>query len=177
MSLMMEEAVFEAEKFYEIVNGQLEEKDMAGARHGGVGMRLGARLVLHAEAHRLGEVYGVDTTFKIGANERIPDLAFVTAARLPDREPSGSWQMAPDLAVEIVSPTDIYEKVVIKAQEYLAAGVKQVWVISPEAKYIAIYRSMKDIAIFLEDEILECEDLLPGFRCPLREIFRAPLHA
>ncbi|MEK7833611.1 MAG: Uma2 family endonuclease, partial [Acidobacteriota bacterium] len=79
--------------------------------------------------------------------------------------------MPPDLAIEIISPSDFYEKVYAKAMEYLAAGVKQVWVISPENQVVTIYRSATNIIAFPPDSELVSEDLLPGFRCSLKEIF------
>src|SRR5467141_680233 len=80
------------EKAYEIVDGQPEEKEMPGARHGRVVMRLGARLEMHIEQHQLGGIYSPDTTFQIGRNERLPDLAFVSIARMPEgSEPEGIW--------------------------------------------------------------------------------------
>ena len=100
-----------ADKEYEIVAGQPEEKTMGGARHSGVGTRLIARLVSHVEAHQLGGIYGPDATFQIGENQRIPDVAFVPATRFPvTGEPEGIWPMPPDLAVEIISPYDLYER-------------------------------------------------------------------
>src|SRR5919197_2505229 len=126
------EVLLDPEKSYEIVNGQPEEKETPGARHGGIGGRLSRRLGMFVETQGLGEIY-VETSFQIGENERIPDLAFVTIKRLPpEGEPETKWLMPPDLAVEIVSPNDFYEKVHAKAMEYLAAGVKQVWIVSPE---------------------------------------------
>ena len=71
------------DKEYEIVAGQPEEKTMGGARHGGVGARLIVRLSSHVEAHQLGGVYGPDTTFQIGENQRIPDVAFRSCHTLP----------------------------------------------------------------------------------------------
>jgi Uma2 family endonuclease len=98
------------DKEYEIVAGQPEEKIMGGARHGGVGARLIARLGSHVEANRLGDVYGPHATFQIGETQRIPDVAFVAATRFPVAgEPEGIWLMPPDLAVEIISPNDLYE--------------------------------------------------------------------
>ena len=76
--------------------------------------------------------------------------------------------MPPDLAVEVISPNDLYEKVYAKAMEYLAAGVKQVWLVSPEHHTITIYRSATNITAFAGDGELVSEDLFPGFRCPLR---------
>ncbi len=163
------------DKEYEIVAGQPEEKTMGGARHGGVGTRLIVRLGSHVEAHQLGGVYGPDATFQIGENQRIPDVAFVSAARLPAAgEPEGIWPMAPDLAVEIISPNDLYEKVISKVEEYLASGVRQVWLISPEHRTVTIYHAPTHTTILTEADDLVSEELLPGFRCRIADLFRAP---
>jgi len=159
------------DRLYEIVNGQPEEKEMPGARHGGVCMRLAIALGVYLKANRLGELYP-ETSFQIGGNERIPDLAFVSAARMPpEGEPVTKWPIPPELAVEVISPNDLYEKVHAKTLEYLAAGVQQVWLVSREQHTITIYRSATDITAFAGDGELVSEDLFPGFRCPLREIF------
>ena len=172
----MPAVALDPDKLYEIVDGQPEEKAMPGARHGGICARLAIKLGVYLEANRLGELY-VETSFQIGANERIPDLAFVSATRMPpEGEPDTKWPMAPDLAVEVISPNDLYEKVYAKAMEYLAAGVKQVWLVSPEHHTVTIYRSATDITAFPADRDLVSEDLLPGFHCSLREIFTSPVH-
>ena len=163
------------DKLYEIVDGQPEEKERHRARRGGICTRVLIRLGMYLKANRLGELYPV-TSFQIGANERIPDLAFVSAARLPpEGEPDTKWPMPPDLAVEVISPNDLYEKVYAKVMEYLVAGVKQVWLVSPEHHTITIYRSATNTTAFAGDGELVSEDLVPGFRCPLREIFTTPV--
>jgi Uma2 family endonuclease len=163
------------DKEYEIVAGQAEEKPMGGARHSGIGVRLIARLVNHVEAHQLGGVYGPDATFQIGENQRIPDVAFVAATRFPvEGEPEGIWPMAPDLAVEIISPNDLYERVISKVEEYLASGVRQVWLISPEHKTVTIYSSPTHTTILTEADDLMSDELLPGFRCRIADLFRSP---
>jgi Uma2 family endonuclease len=131
----------DSNKECEIVARQPEEKIIGGARHGGVGVRLIVRMANHVEAHQLGAVYGPDTTFQIGQNERIPDVAFVSAARLPEEgEPEGIWPMPPDLAVEIISANDLYERVISKIEEYFGGEVRQVWLISPEHQTVTIYQ-------------------------------------
>ena len=136
------------------------------------------QLVNFVEAHGLGGVYGPDTTFLIGHNERLPDVSFVAAARIPaEGEPEGIWPMAPDLAVEIISPNDLYEKVHSKMREYFAAGGRQVWLISPEHKTVTILHSPTQIIILTEEDELTGGDLLPGFRCPVRELFQNPTRA
>jgi Uma2 family endonuclease len=172
------ETLLDTEKEYEIVDGQMEEKEMGGARHGGAGARLIARLVIHCEANNLGGVYGPDTTFKIGHNDRLPDVSFVAAARIPpEGEPETMWPFAPDLAVEILSPNDLYEKVNSKMREYFDAGVREVWLISPEHKMITIYHSPTQTTILTENDELTSEELLPGFRCRISEIFKTPTRA
>lgn len=169
------EIILDPEKEYEIVEGQPEEKEMEGGRHGGVGARLVARLVMHTEKTLLGGVYGPDTTFTIGRNERLPDVAFMSASRIPaEGEPEGIWPIAPDLAVEIISANDLFEKVIAKVHEYFDAGVRQVWLISPEHRTIIIYHSQTQITILSEEDELVSGDILPGFRCRVGELFQQP---
>lgn len=172
------EIALDPEREYEIVNGQPEEKEMAGAKHGGVGSRLNRRLGAYVEENELGEVYGPDTAFLIGGNQRLPDIAFVSAARMPaEGEPDGAWEIAPDLAIEVISPNDVYDKVEGKLWDYFAAGVKQVWLVSLSKRTITVYRSPVEPMVFTEDQDLVSEDLLPGFRCRLSEIFRPLTHS
>ena len=167
--------VLDPEKEYEIVAGQPEEKTIGGARHGGIGARLLSRLGSYVEAQRLGGVYGPDTAFRIGANERLPGVAFVAADRIPpEGEPEGIWPFAPDLAVEILSPTDLHEKVSGKIREYFAAGVRQVWLLSPEYKTVTIYQSPTQVRMLTEEDELITDETVPGFRCRLRELFQLP---
>jgi Uma2 family endonuclease len=115
---------------------------MPGARHSGICGRLIVKLGIYLTANQLGELYP-EGSFQIGANERISDLAFVSAARIPpEGEPDTRWPMPPDLTVEVISPNDLYEKVYAKVREYLAAGVKQVWLVSPEHHTVTRSRSI-----------------------------------
>ncbi|MEP7341535.1 MAG: Uma2 family endonuclease [Acidobacteriota bacterium] len=168
------ETPLDPDKSYEIVNGQPEEKEMPGARHSGICTRLGRKLGDYAEAKGLGEIYQ-EASFQIGEHERIPDLAFISTLRIPlGGEPETKWPIPPDLAVEVTSPNDFYEKVYAKAMEYLAAGVKQVWLVSPENQTITVFRSPTNIIAFPPESELVIEDLFPGFHCPLSEIFKTP---
>jgi len=171
------ELALDPEKNYEIVNSQPEEKEMPGARHGMVAARLLIRLGGFIEANQLGETF-TEVNFKIGNNERVPDLSFVAAERIPpEGVPEGVWQIPPDLAIEIISPNDLHEKVSNKVLEYLEAGVKQVWIVSPEIRTVTIFRSMEQVQVFTGNRTLESPDLLPGFSCSLTEIFPAPVHS
>ena len=171
------EIALNPDKEYEIVAGQPEEKEMGGGRHSGIGLRLSSALWVHVAAHRLGGVYGPDASFRIGVNERMPDVAFVSAARIPpDGEPDSIWPIAPDLAVEVISPNDLYEKVNAKIAEYFAAGVLQVWLISPEHRTVTVYHSPTRTEILLESDELVSEEVVPGFRCKVSELFKQPAH-
>ncbi|MFL6277352.1 MAG: Uma2 family endonuclease [Blastocatellia bacterium] len=175
MSAITEEVILDPEKEYEIVDGQPEEKTMGGARHGGVGVRLIVRLGNHVEINRLGGVYGPDTMFRIGKNTRLPDVAFVSAAHIPETgEPEGTWELAPDLAVEIISPSDLWEKVISKIEEYFAAGVRQVWLISPTYHTLTVYHSPTQATILTESDELASDDVVPGFRLKIAELFQTP---
>jgi len=141
-----------------------------------LGSRLIGELWMHVKARRLGSVYGPDTSFQIGQNQRIPDVAFIAAERIPlEGEPQGPWPMPPDLAVEIVSPTDLHEKLMAKIAEYLAAGVRQVWRISPEHRTVAIHSSPTEVKILSETDELDGGHVIPGFRCRVAELFRGPI--
>ncbi len=176
MAAVVEETItLDPDKEYEIVNGIPEEKEMAGARHGRVGTKLLARLSMFAEDNDLGVVYGPDTTFKMEGNQRLPDISFVAVDRIPeDGDPEGMWQIAPDLAVEVISPSDIYTKVMNKVFDYLDEGVKQVWLIYPERKTLTIYYSVTELKTLTENDLLTCEELLPGFSCKVGDLFTLP---
>jgi Uma2 family endonuclease len=78
---------------------------------------------------------------------------------------------APDLAVEVLSPTDRARQVLDKVGEYLEAGVRLVWVIDPERRSAVVYRSLAEVRKLGADEFLEGEDVVPGFRCRLADLF------
>ena len=169
-------ALIDPEKQLEWVNGHTEIKEMAGARHGHTGARLLARMLLHAEENGLGAVYGPDTTFTIGARERMPDVSFVAAARIPpEGDPVGIWTIAPDLAVEIVSPNDLAEETETKIQAYFAAGVQQVWQVWPHNQTVKVHDSPTESTLLQAGDELTSPALLPGFRCPVATLFQAPV--
>ncbi len=173
MSVLTEAAqtTIDPEKSYEIVNGHPQEKEMPGARHAVVAAHLVIELGIYLKTYRLG-VLCTEANFKIGENERIPDISFVATERIPiEGIPEGVWPIPPDLAVEIISPNDLHVKVSSKILEYISAGVRQVWIVSPEHRSVTIFRSQIDIQVFAGDVELVSEDLLPGFHCNLQELF------
>ena len=112
------------------------------------------------------------TGFRLpNGNVRLPDVAFVGKGRLPDERVTDDFSdVPPDLAVEVLSPSDRPRFVLGKVGEYLQAGVRLVWVVDPKRRRAAVYRSAADVREVLEDGVLDGEDVVPGFACPLAEI-------
>lgn len=159
------------DKEYEVVNGRKEAK-MAGARHGEVCIKIILRLGNFLEQNKIGRIYTPDTTFVVGGNDRLPDVGFISAARIPaEGAPITKWEMAPDLAVEILSPNDLYSNVKTKLREYFDAGVKEVWWVEPEFQVVTVYQSPTRDRILTEDEEIT-SDLLPGFSCRVGDFFQ-----
>ena len=100
----------------------------------------------------------------------MPDIAFVASARLPD-DRRKTFSIPPDLAVEVVSPTDAQFRVVEKALTYLSAGTQLVWVIEPIAKTVTVYRSETDIKVLTREDTLTGEDVVEGFSCQVSQLF------
>lgn len=165
-------------KEYEFVNGKPEARKMGSSRHGGVVSRLLIKLGVFVEANHLGGVYGADTTYLIGGSDRLPDVSFLSAERIPEEgETDKKWLVAPDLAVEVISPNEIWEEVVGKVHDYFAAGVRQVWLITLKHRRAYVYDSPNLVRILTEEEELANDKLLPGFRCRLSELFKQPARA
>ncbi len=159
-------------KGYEFINGKLEKKEMPTAKHSGISSRITIEIGIFLKQNRIGRVYGDNTLFTIGANKRIPDAAFVSSEKIPSTgEPFDIWNFAPDIAIEVISPSERHNAVEQKISDYFAAGVRQVWKIVPESKTIAIYFSPTEITVLTENDTLTCEGILPNFRLNLSDIF------
>ncbi|RLC58113.1 MAG: Uma2 family endonuclease [Chloroflexota bacterium] len=160
---------------YELVGGELIMMAPAGTRHGRVAMRLGSMLDTYAHQHDLGAVYAAETGFQIAHDPdtvRAADVAFVARERIPpEGEPDGYWAIAPDLVAEVASPYDSATYLQAKVTDWLRAGVRRVWVVYPDTRSVVIHEPSGRAITLLEDDTLEGEDILPGFRCPVREIF------
>ena len=157
---------------YELVDGQIVVSP-AGTRHGLVSLRLAARLLTFVDANDLGYVLDSSTGFRLpGGNVRAPDASFVARDRFESGIPDGFADVAPDLAVEVLSPDDRPRAVLDKVGEYLQAGARLVWVIDPRAGRAVIYRSLTDVHELKAGDDLDGEDVLPRFRCRLAEILK-----
>lgn len=154
----------------ELVDGRIVVSP-AGYRHGRIAVRLVRRLEQHAAEGRLGDVLDSSTGFRLpGGNVRSPDVAFVARGRVTGPEPRGFFDGTPDLAVEILSPDDDPRALMDKVGEYLRAGTRLVWVIDPERRIAAVYRSTADVCRLGESDSLTGDELLPGFACRLSDV-------
>ena len=160
---------------YELVKGELHTMTPAGRRHGEIAMTLGIVLGNHARAHRLGTVCAAETGFYLSRDPdtvRAPDVSFVAQERIPaEVDADDYWPIAPDLAVEVVSPSDKTAEVLAKVAEYLEAGTRLVWVVYPQTQTVVIYRPSADVRLLSVGDTLEGEDVVPGFACPVGEVF------
>jgi Uma2 family endonuclease len=160
----------------ELVQGEVVRMSPAGFEHGVIALRLGARLLAFVEAHELGAVCGAETGFLIGRNPdtvRAPDVAFVARERLGEGPRVKTFlPFAPDLAVEVVSPSERAEGVQERVRDWFAGGVRQVWMVYPSVERVHVLRSPADVQILGGGETISGGDLLPGFSCPVAALFR-----
>lgn len=161
------------DKRTELVRGRLVVREPAGFRHGVVAAELAGLLRSFVRQHKLGVVVAAETGFKLFTDPdtvRAPDVGFIRAERVPDPLPRGYGSLAPDLAVEVLSPDDRPGEVLEKVADWLNAGSSVVWVIDPERKLARVYRADGSESLIANDGTLEGEGVLSGFTCRLEEI-------
>lgn len=160
---------------YELVDGELREMTPSGYEHGRIIGELHWRLGQFVSQHRLGQVIAAETGFLLSRQPdtvRAPDIAFVRAEREQELGVAKAYfPEAPALVVEVVSPNDTVYEVGEKIRRWLIAGAELAWVISPAARTVTVYRSLDDIQVVTERGTLSGEKVLPGFECPVSDIF------
>ncbi|CAN5145933.1 MAG: Uma2 family endonuclease [Euzebyales bacterium] len=160
---------------YELVEGELHRMSPAGGTHGEIAATIGYHLKAFALAAGTGSTFAAETGFLLARDPdtvRAPDAAYVRRERLPEpRDRSGFLPLAPDLAVEVVSPSDRATAVAEKATAWLDAGVQLVWVVYPDRRMVAEHHPDGAARLLRGDDTLDGGALLPGFRLPLPELF------
>ena len=157
---------------YELVKGRLVRMTPPGHEHGRVVVGFAAILHAHVKARRLGDVVA-ESGCKLAANPdtvRAPDISFVRRDRIPVVT-RGFLKGAPDLVVEVWSPGDRPSEVRDKVDEYLTHGVLVVVVVDPDHKTVTVHRRLTPPTTCIEDDELDLDDVVEGFRCHVREIF------
>lgn len=163
---------------YELVNGELRTMAAAGGRHGAVVGQTTGVLWSFLTANDLGVLFGAETGFALRRNPdhvRAPDVAFISYARLAEvTSRAGFLECAPDLVVEVISPGDAWSDVMVKVRDWLDHGTNVVWAVDPDTRTVEIWRGDGRVVRRRVAEELDCEPVLPGFRCKVEEIFPRP---
>ena len=170
VSMTLEEFLESDLEGYEYVKGELVSMPPTSLEHGNITTNLFLPLGLYVRENQLGSVYMPDTGFRVGERVLMPDIAFLASARMPD-DLSKASPIPPDLAVEVVSPTDILHWVEEKAFAYLEAGTQLVWVLKPMSKTVTVYRSETDITLLTRNDTLTGEEVVKGFSCQVAKLF------
>jgi Uma2 family endonuclease len=161
----------------ELVNGRVIEMPPHGFAHGEIAGRVYRRLVEHIERAGDGKVAVGDVGFVLsvpGDQERVrgPDVAFISAGRLSGiGSLEGFVVGAPDLAVEVLSPSDTMVDVQQRVRDYIDAGTELVWLVAPQARTVTVYRADGSAHLLRDQDVLDGEHLLPGLSIPLDEVF------
>ncbi|MEX2175844.1 MAG: Uma2 family endonuclease [Pirellulaceae bacterium] len=165
-------------KDFELVDGRLVERHM-GNKSNWVATQLARLLGNYVEQHRLGWVFTSEAGYRLDINRpntlRKPDVSFVQFGRLPNEEPADAYDnLAPDWAIEVVSPSDTVLELEEKIDEYLSAGVRLVWVINPERKVVKVHVQNRPTEEYRSGDELTGGDVMPGFRCSTSSLFAMP---
>jgi Uma2 family endonuclease len=161
---------------YELVAGVLISEPLPGARHGRVAVRIAYALRAFVEREGLGEGVVADTGFVLARDPdtvRGPDVAFIARERYEAAgDPPTAFPGAPDLAVEVVSPSNRPGDVRAKVADYLAAGTRLVWVVDPDPARLTItaYETLLSPRVHGADDEIDGSPVLPGFRCRVRDL-------
>lgn len=183
MSTVTHKKLWTAEEFFslpdpedgsqqELVRGEIVTMPPPGGMHGVSCNKAGRRIGNFVEDHNLGHVTSNDTGFitERGPDSvRGPDVAYWSKDRLPS-VPVGYIEIAPDLLVEVLSPSNTSAQIRAKLKEYFAKGVRLVWVIAPEDRTLTIYRTPDEGRLLHETATVMGEEVLPGFTCRVSDV-------
>ena len=157
----------------ELVKGEVVIMPPPQARHGIICSRIDRRLGIYVEENNLGWTTSNDTGVILERDPdtvRGPDVAFWSIARQPEL-PAGYFEIPPDIAVEVLSPTDRRRDVREKIREYITLGVRLVWLIDPETRTVTVYLGTIRGTELDESDTLDGGEVLPGFAVPVSYLF------
>jgi Uma2 family endonuclease len=147
----------------------------AGSEHGDISLELGMLLRQYVKRHGLGRVFGAETGFLLERDPDTvlaPDVAFVRQERIEEVGiPRGYFPGAPDLAVEVILPSETAQQAHEKGRAWLAAGTRQAWNVRPLTRSVEVYRPGAEVAVLSASDQLRGEEVVPGFSCLVRELF------
>ena len=158
----------------ELVEGRIVPMSPTGDEQGGIETKIGTELYNFVSSHHLGKVRVGEVGIYTRRNPdtvRGADVLFISHERYAGQKSSGYLEIAPDLVVEILSPSDRWTEVTQKLREYFAIGVRLVWVVDPQARSVYAYRALTDVREFTENDDLPGDDVLPGFSVKVAQLF------
>lgn len=160
---------------FELAHGELVEREV-GALSSLVGAEMLGCIRDFVRRHKLGWTFNSECGYQCFPWDkrmvRRPVASFISAARMSAADLDvGHVTIPPDLAVEVVSSNDLFKEVTSKADEYLSAGVRVVWVVDPFSRLVFVYRTGGTLSLLREGQELDGEEVLPGFRCPVASLF------
>ena len=165
-----------ADRIVELVDGEIIEMPKSSGLHGQITMLLSFKIATHVLENELGIVTAAETGFILERSSdgrdtvRGLDIAFIRSDRTPNVLPDQLLDVAPDLAVEVISPSNQATDIHHKTRQLLAAGTKLVWIVYPETRTVEVH-SHAGASTLEGDDTLNGGDVLPGFEIPVRDIF------
>jgi Uma2 family endonuclease len=163
---------------YELIDGELVPMSPNGFEHGDIEVQVSLMFANHVRSRKLGKVVGGDVLFRLDSSGRLaraPDIAFVRRERLRGIDLTVPFKGAPDLAVEIVSPSDSAGDVQRKVKTWLAHGTFAVLLIYPDSHSVVLWRDSGAVHLTGAGDIIDLDPALPGFRCQVRDLFPPPI--
>jgi Uma2 family endonuclease len=160
---------------YELLDGELVEMAPASSDHGVIAYRLATRVDRFEPSRELVEGVTAEAGFVLRRDPDVlvaPDIAFVRRQRVPPAgRRSGAFEFAPDIAVEIISPSDRPTRIARKVSRYLQAGTELVWLVDPRARTVTVHQRERAARVLAEHELLDGGDVIPGFQVRVGELF------
>lgn len=159
---------------YELIEGELRTMSPAGGGHGQITVDLSTYVNYFVLTQKMGRGFAAETGFRIEAGKTTilaPDFAFISTARLPDPIPDNFLTTVPDLVLETRSPGDSAKEIAEKIARWLESGVKIVWELNPRRQQLTVYRADQPARVLGPTDVLDGEDVLPGFTLNLSAIF------
>jgi Uma2 family endonuclease len=159
---------------YELVDGELERMPPARPEHGKTTISLGSEVCIFVKKHKLGYCYDGQTGFWMkSGNLRSPDISFIPTARAKtlERDSQAFYKGAPDLAIEVLSPTERPKATAGKLKDYFESGTRLAWVVNNPTRTVRVHRDAQNFTLLRIGDTSDGEDVLPGFKLPLAELF------